>query len=101
MNEKITVWGIHNTSNEASLLQNKIIAIGWHKMGDLSQIKADRDSYYKAYNKIYPSRVCQVKCVIFFENLKIYIKSLANFSQRFYLISNKNKILSVYIINTN
>ena len=56
MNEKITVWGIHNTSNEASLLQNKIIAIGWHKMGDLSQIKADRDSYYKAYNKIYPSK---------------------------------------------
>lgn len=39
MNEKITVWGIHNTSNEASLLQNKIIAIGWHKMGDLSQKK--------------------------------------------------------------
>lgn len=25
-------------------------------MGDLSQIKADRDSYYKAYNKIYPSK---------------------------------------------
>ena len=56
MNEKITVWGIHNASNEASLLQNKIIAIGWHKMGDLSQIKADRDSYYKVYNKIYPSK---------------------------------------------
>lgn len=43
--------------------------------------------------------VCQVKCVIFFENLKIYIKSLANFSQRFYLISNKNKILLAYIIS--
>ena len=49
MDEKITVWGIHNTSDEESLLQNKVIAIGWHKMGDLSKINPDRESYYKAY----------------------------------------------------
>lgn len=56
MNEKITVWGIHNTSDEESLLQNKVIAIGWHKMGDLSKINPDRESYYKAYGETYPNK---------------------------------------------
>lgn len=56
MDKKITVWGIHNTNNENLLLQDGVIAIGWHEMGNLSKIDTDRESYYKAYNKIYPNK---------------------------------------------
>ena len=54
MSEEFIVWGIHNTNNEAMLLNEKVIALGWTKMGDLSKIKQDKDSYYKLYSKVYP-----------------------------------------------
>ena len=56
MNNEIVVWGIHNTNNENLLLHDKVIAIGGHKMGDLSKIKTDRESYYMAYDKVYPNK---------------------------------------------
>ena len=56
MSEEIIVWGIHNTNNENLLLQDEVIAIGWHEMGDLSTIDTDRESYYKAYDKVYPNK---------------------------------------------
>ena len=55
MSEEIVMWGIHNTNNESMLLRNKVLALGWAKMGDLSKIKQDRDSYYKLYNEVYPN----------------------------------------------
>ena len=55
-NTEIRVWGIHNTNNENLLLQDNVIAIGWSAMGDLSKIKSDRESYYKAYDKVYPNK---------------------------------------------
>ena len=56
MSEEIIVWGIHNTNNENLLLQDEVIAIGWHEMGDLSTIDTDRESYYKAYDIVYPNK---------------------------------------------
>lgn len=56
MNKNIVVWGIHNTNNENLLLQDKVIAIGWREMGDLSLIEGNRESYYKAYDKVYPNK---------------------------------------------
>ena len=55
-NNEIVVWGIHNTNNESLLLHESVIAIGWNKMGDLSKIKSDRESYYEIYNKVYPDK---------------------------------------------
>lgn len=56
MNDEIVVWGVHNKNNENLLLHDKVIAIGWGDMGDLSEIKPDRESYYKAYDKVYPNK---------------------------------------------
>ena len=55
-NNEIVVWGIHNTNNESLLLHESVIAIGWNKMGDLSKIKSDRESYYEIYNKVYADK---------------------------------------------
>ena len=54
MSKDIVVWGIHNTNNESMLLNEKVIALGWTKMGDLRKIKQDKDAYYKLYSKVYP-----------------------------------------------
>lgn len=59
MEDEIVVWGIHNTNNENLLLHDKIIAIGWNDMGDLSKIQPNRESYYKAYDKVYPNKTKQ------------------------------------------
>lgn len=56
MNDEIVVWGVHNKNNENLLLHDKVIAIGWGDMGDLSEIKPVRESYYKAYDKVYPNK---------------------------------------------
>jgi len=49
------VWGIHaGKHGEAHELfvKNKVIAIGWPKLGDLSKYK-DRDTYKKKYQEVY------------------------------------------------
>lgn len=53
MNNK-TIWGFHNTRNEIGILEGNYIAIGWKKMGDLSNLEPTREAYYKKYSEIYP-----------------------------------------------
>lgn len=56
MSNEIIMWGIHNTNNENMLLKNKVLALGWEEMGDLTKVKQDRESYYELYNKVYPEK---------------------------------------------
>jgi len=49
MNEKeLQVWGIHGgrTGDADSLfLKKNVVAIGWHAVGDLSKLRADREAF--------------------------------------------------------
>lgn len=59
MYENTTVWGIHAGSmGEAEkLFLNKshpCVAIGWPKMGNLKEIKANREDFKIALKKVYP-----------------------------------------------
>lgn len=47
------VWGIH-TRDENLFRKQEKIAIGWHKMGDLSQISPNRESFQAKYEQTYP-----------------------------------------------
>lgn len=47
------VWGIH-TRDDYLFLHQDVIAIGWKDIGDLSQIKADRDAFKEKYLEVYP-----------------------------------------------
>ena len=47
------VWGIHTQDDNLFLKQGKM-AIGWHEMGDLSQIKPDRESFKQKCMQVYP-----------------------------------------------
>ena len=50
--EEKKVWGIH-TSDDHLFLKSGVIAIGWEKIGDLSKIPADRESFKKKYAEAY------------------------------------------------
>jgi restriction system protein len=55
-NEK-TIWGIHAGKTgdaDALFLKGGFIAIGWHKMGDLGTLKADREEFKAKVARIYP-----------------------------------------------
>lgn len=52
-NEEKRIWGIH-TMDDSLFLQEDVIAIGWKKMGKLSEIKADREAFKKQYANVYP-----------------------------------------------
>ena len=43
-NEEKKIWGIH-TKDDNLFLKDNLIAIGWHEMGDLSKIAANRDAF--------------------------------------------------------
>lgn len=43
-NEEKKIWGIH-TKDDNLFLKENVIAIGWHEMGDLSKIEANRDAF--------------------------------------------------------
>jgi restriction system protein len=50
-----TMWGIHaGSEGEADelFIKNKVIAIGWHRVGELTQSK-DREAYKKVLQKTY------------------------------------------------
>ena len=85
MSEDTVVWGIHNTNNEAMLLNEKVIALGWTKMGDLTKVIQDKDSYYKLYSKVYP------------ESLK---QSVANSASQLFRFVNEAKINDYVIYPT-
>jgi restriction system protein len=51
------LWGIHGgkTGDADSLfLKKNCVALGWHKIGDLSRITADRDAFKSAVVNAYP-----------------------------------------------
>ncbi len=57
-NKEITVWGIHagrTGDAETLFLKKNVVALGWEEMGDLSTIKADRDSFKEKIIRAYPN----------------------------------------------
>ena len=48
------VWGIH-TQDDRLFLEDNVIAIGWHEMGDLSIVENNRESFKEKYREIYPT----------------------------------------------
>lgn len=52
-NEDKKIWGIH-TKDDNLFLKSNLIAIGWHEMGDLSKIEANRDAFREKYMVAYP-----------------------------------------------
>ena len=53
VSEEKKIWGIH-TQDDNLFLKDNLIAIGWRKMGDLSQIEANRDAFKEKYTATYP-----------------------------------------------
>lgn len=51
--EEKRVWGIH-TKDDNLFLNKSVIAIGWGKMGDISNLGSDREAYKKKYAETYP-----------------------------------------------
>jgi restriction system protein len=47
------VWGIH-TKDDNLFLHNDVIAIGWKRIGNLSEINASRDAFKEKYENTYP-----------------------------------------------
>lgn len=54
MDTEKRVWGIH-TRDDMLFLNNSVIAIGWSKMGDLSQISPDREAFREKMSDAYPN----------------------------------------------
>ena len=52
-NEELKIWGIH-TKDDNLFLKDDIIAIGWHEIGDLKKIDANRDAFKEKYRETYP-----------------------------------------------
>lgn len=50
--EERKLWGIHTTDDNL-FLHDKVIAIGWHEMGDLSIIEPKRDAFKARYAEVY------------------------------------------------
>lgn len=53
------IWGIHagRTGDAHTLfLKKHRIAVGWHQMGDLSKIKADREAFKAQVAAVYPEK---------------------------------------------
>ena len=48
------VWGIH-TNDESLFLHQKVIAIGWKEMGDLSRLSRTREAFKEAFSSIFPN----------------------------------------------
>jgi restriction system protein len=52
-----TIWGIHGgRTGDADLLflQHNCVALGWHEVGDLSSLPAERDAFKKRVGHVYP-----------------------------------------------
>jgi len=52
-----TIWGIHGGRlgvADSLFLKNNVIAIGWHEMGDITSIGADRDALKLKIGTTYP-----------------------------------------------
>ncbi len=56
-NKETTVWGIHagRTGDADTLfLKKNVIALGWDKLGDLSQIEPNREAFKEKIVEVYP-----------------------------------------------
>ncbi|MDE0539322.1 MAG: restriction endonuclease [Rhodospirillales bacterium] len=50
-----TVWGIHMADLDPSIpVELGFVGIGWHEMGDLSNLERTRDSFKLHYAEVYP-----------------------------------------------
>jgi len=52
------IWGIHAGQvgeADALFLKKNVVAMGWHEMGDLSKIGADREAFKREVAKAYPN----------------------------------------------
>jgi restriction system protein len=57
--DETNIWGIHGgkTGDADSLfLKKNCVAIGWVKMGDLTQIKPDREAFKARVGEVYPDK---------------------------------------------
>lgn len=55
MSEK-TIWGVHMARDHGTLPIDKgYVAIGWHRMGDFSQVPPTREGFKAAYVRAYPN----------------------------------------------
>jgi restriction system protein len=55
MPEEPTIWGIHmEWHHELRPIEQKYIAIGWSRVGDLSKLPPDRDAFKKVVASAYP-----------------------------------------------
>ena len=52
-NDELKIWGIH-TKDDNLFLKDNIIAIGWHEIGDLKRIDANREAFKEKYRDTYP-----------------------------------------------
>ena len=51
-NEDKRIWGIH-ARNDDLFLNNKVVAIGWRELGNLSEIDNNRNAFKKKYIQVY------------------------------------------------
>ena len=59
MSNDNNIWGIHGgrTGDADSLfLKKDVVAVGWDKMGDLSKLKRDRESFKAKVTEAYPDK---------------------------------------------
>src|SRR5262249_58393720 len=59
MPKESTIWGIHagRTGDADSLfLEMNVIALGWDKMGDLTQLPNDREAYKARVAAVFPNK---------------------------------------------
>ena len=50
------LWGIHMPENVGyDTVEQGYVAIGWHELGDISKISADREAYKNSLSKTYPN----------------------------------------------
>lgn len=53
--EEKHIWGIHTPEiNDDLFLQRNTLAIGWEKIGDLSNVEKNRDAFREKYTSTYP-----------------------------------------------
>ena len=55
-NSERVIWGIHGGKQgdaDSLFLKKKVVAMGWYQMGDLSALKADRESFKEKVAEVY------------------------------------------------
>ena len=53
MDDSQVLWGFHIYASEDNFIKQGHIALGWHEMGDLSQIGSTRDAFKSKVRDVY------------------------------------------------